>query len=241
MCIMNKLEIYLTKDELIDKLHFIDEEERYHAFRYLEFKGVMNHINIINFLIDDGVNIYDEEKKIKYSIVKSFYRYDKRLRKIAYKFIATFEEYIKAQICISDIEIENEWNEQKQEWNKNKKQEQCGIKGKKLNKAEMLSEMSLGKLKEVIMKAKNNNFEKFNKYEEDRLKNILNLRNKTSHFSMIITNNKLKKSNELRDSMLYLKNYLPEYYRNFFVNEIEKAFEIIQNITELKKYKISLK
>lgn len=60
---MNKLEIYLTKDELIDKLHFIDEEERYHAFRYLEFKGVMNHINIINFLIDDGVNIYDEEKK----------------------------------------------------------------------------------------------------------------------------------------------------------------------------------
>jgi len=58
---------------------------------------------------------------------------------------------------------------------------------------------------------------------------------------MIITNNKLKKSNELRQSMLSLKNYLPEYYRNFFVNEIEKAFEIIQNITELKKYKISLK
>jgi hypothetical protein len=141
---MNKLEIYLTKDELIDKLNFIDEEERYHASRYLEFKGVMNHINIINFLIDDGVNIYDEEKKIKYSIVKSFYRYDKRLRKIAYKFIATFEEYIKAQICNSYIDIEDEWCEQREEWDLNKKQEQYGVKGKKLNKAEKLSKMSLG-------------------------------------------------------------------------------------------------
>ena len=240
MCIMNKLEIYLTKDELIDKLNFIDEEEHYHASRYLEFKGVMNHINIINFLIDDGVNIYDEEKKIKYSIVKSFYRYDKRLRKIAYKFIATFEEYIKAQMCLTDIDIISEWHKQRARWNHNKKQKQHEVKGKKLNKAEMLSEMSLGKLIEIMMKAKKKDCEKFSEYEKDGLNSILKLRNKTSHFSMITTSNKLNQSNELKQSMINLKNYLPEYYRNFFVNEIEKAFEIIKNITELKKYKISL-
>jgi hypothetical protein len=96
-------------------------------------------------------------------------------------------------------------------------------------------------LKEVIIKAKSNNFEKFNEYEEDGLKSILKLRNKTSHFSMIITNSKFKKINGLEQSMINLKNYLPEYYRVFFVNETERAFEIIQDIEELEKYKISLK
>ena len=96
-------------------------------------------------------------------------------------------------------------------------------------------------MKEVIIKAKSNNFEKFNEYEEDGLKSILKLRNKTSHFSMIITNSKFKKINGLEQSMINLKNYLPEYYRVFFVNETERAFEIIQDIEELEKYKISLK
>lgn len=74
--------------ELID----IKQEEIDKAKYYLGLKGVNLHHSIYSYLSSYTAS------KIKYSEIATTYRYDKRIRKVLYKYIGLLEEKIRAYI-----------------------------------------------------------------------------------------------------------------------------------------------
>ena len=71
----------------------IDDEDKPRSVLALRSKGVVKHILIKNKLLNWCIN-----GKIEYTKVASTYRYDKRLRKILFKYISYLEEFYRAII-----------------------------------------------------------------------------------------------------------------------------------------------
>lgn len=79
-------------DEFYKNLE-IEEEDKPRAQKALKAKGVEKHILIKNKLLS-----WYSGDKIKYTQIASTYRYDKRIRKILFKYISYLEEYYRAVI-----------------------------------------------------------------------------------------------------------------------------------------------
>lgn len=71
----------------------IDDEDKPRAALALKSKGVVKHI-----IIKDKLSHWCIGGKVEYSQVASTYRYDKRLRKILFKYISYLEEFYRAVI-----------------------------------------------------------------------------------------------------------------------------------------------
>lgn len=71
----------------------ISEKEKESAKKFLTSKGVIKHI-----LIKEHLLLRNNAQSIKYSIIASTYRYDKRLRVVLFKFISYIEEYYRGII-----------------------------------------------------------------------------------------------------------------------------------------------
>lgn len=71
----------------------IDDEDRERAEKYLKAKGLFFHMQIKKKLL-----AWTEGNTVKYAQIASFYRYDKRIRNVLYKYIAYLEEYYRAVI-----------------------------------------------------------------------------------------------------------------------------------------------
>jgi len=89
-----KLSLDITKEDFIAKMKFEDDKEEDRCRLYLDLKGVSYHTVLVNYI---GLN---ENDKIEYKKVKNLYIYDKRIRKILYKFLSALEEGIRG--CISN-------------------------------------------------------------------------------------------------------------------------------------------
>ena len=87
-----KLSLDISKDDFIKRMRFESQEEEERCNLYLELKGVAYHTLLANFI---GL---DEDEKIDYKKVKNLYVYDKRIRKILYKYLSAFEEGIRGFI-----------------------------------------------------------------------------------------------------------------------------------------------
>lgn len=82
----------MDTNEFFENLE-IEEKDVERAEKYLKAKGLFFHIQIKNKLL-----AWTEGKTVKYSQIASYYRYDKRIRNILYKYIAYLEEYYRAAI-----------------------------------------------------------------------------------------------------------------------------------------------
>ena len=78
----------------------IEENDRERAEKYLKAKGLFFHMQIKNKLL-----AWTEGQAVRYSQIASYYRYDKRIRNVLYKYIAYLEEYYRAAIL--DIYFDN--------------------------------------------------------------------------------------------------------------------------------------
>jgi hypothetical protein len=87
-----KLLLSTTKQEFLEKMNFHNDDEKDRCEKYLELKGIAYHVVLANYI---GLNRFG---KIEYIKVQNLYKYDKRIRNTLYKFIAAFEEGIRAYI-----------------------------------------------------------------------------------------------------------------------------------------------
>ena len=71
----------------------IEENDRERAEKYLKAKGLFFHMQIKNKLL-----AWTEGQAVRYSQIASYYRYDKRIRNVLYKYISYLEEYYRAAI-----------------------------------------------------------------------------------------------------------------------------------------------
>ncbi len=78
--------------EFFDNLD-ISPNDRLKAENHIKAKGLFFHLQIKQKLF-----AWTEENSVKYSQIASYYRYDKRIRLVLYKYIAYLEEYYRASI-----------------------------------------------------------------------------------------------------------------------------------------------
>lgn len=74
------------------KMVIISEKEKRDALPYLNHRGIKEHINVATFL--QGFL----KKKLTYDKVATAFRYDKRIRRVLYKYIGCLEENIRSYI-----------------------------------------------------------------------------------------------------------------------------------------------
>ena len=84
----------MTKEELLKQIHCKTDEERQKAEFYLEMKGIAFHKSIFDYLCQKE----NKTIPIEWSDLSKELRSDKALRDILYKYLATLEEYIRANI-----------------------------------------------------------------------------------------------------------------------------------------------
>ena len=84
---MNKLDTFFSLIE-------IKEEEKDSAKEFIKLRGLEEHILMAKHLAS-----YMSEGKPTYSEVATAFRYDKRIRRIVYKYIGLIEEYYRSFLC----------------------------------------------------------------------------------------------------------------------------------------------
>ena len=84
---MNNLDTFFSLIE-------IKEEEKDSAKEFIKLRGLEEHILMANYLAS-----HLENRKPTYSEVATAFRYDKRIRRIVYKYIGLIEEYYRSFLC----------------------------------------------------------------------------------------------------------------------------------------------
>lgn len=72
----------------------IDESEKESAKEYIALRGLQEHIDMATYLLS-----FLATRKPTYKEVATAFRYDKRIRRILYKYIGLLEEMYRAYIC----------------------------------------------------------------------------------------------------------------------------------------------
>lgn len=193
----------------------IELEEIPKATHYFQLKGIDLHHYIFEYI--KGF----KAERVKYCEIASVYRYDKRIRKVLYKYIALFEEYLRAYIS-------NSYSD--------------NLSGLRLTKAlakHLSSECQLFKsldkalFSELIAQVLNLSDDEIavlfdnNIFSKDNLKAINELRNAVSHnrfllnylsFEIVVLNG--EPSGSLYGNLINFSNFLPENIRQGFLSEI---------------------
>lgn len=184
----------------------IEEKDKHKAEIYIKSKGLFAHMQIKNKLLAWS------NKAIKYSQIASFYRYDKRIRIVLYKYIAYLEEYYRAILLdnFSDSTEQNFW---------------IKIIADKINSGIrldiILENLGFRSLLNQIKLLPDNLKEYSFNYNKPIRKNIdalIELRNAVMHNKFLLMYRgfemcyfaKGRKGSTLRDNILNLVNFLPE-------------------------------
>ncbi|MGI6710887.1 MAG: hypothetical protein ACOX4W_05535 [Bacilli bacterium] len=202
----------------------IKAEEIEKAKYYCELKGVGLHFSIFNYLSSM------KSGKVKYSEIASAYRYDKRIRKVLYKYMGLFEEYLRAYIA-------NKYSDQLElvNWIKpiTKKLE------KENNLTSCLDDILFSELIDQVISLKEedkSNLFSCVHFESLNLKAILELRNAISHNRFLLNYLKFKDciiNNERRSSLhanlLNFSLHLRPEIRRQFIKELDECSYFDEN------------
>ena len=74
----------------------IEENEKESAVEFINYRGLNEHIELATFL-----SSFISVRKPTYKEVATSFRYDKRLRRILFKYIGVLEEYFRSFLCNS--------------------------------------------------------------------------------------------------------------------------------------------
>ena len=236
------LDLNLNKNELMNLFYFEDEDAREEGSKYLDLKGTMYYVNMINFLVGKRLPIWFDEK-INYRVISDFFRYDKRLRLIIYTYIGALEEYFRGYIADSKIDFLASLEKN----NKARYDELLKVKDfENKNAVEKLLEFSFRDTMSVILDNRKK-FKDINK--QDPIKNlnaVIDLRNKVNHFKPILMCEDFRPcqgvdgKSGLENNLINLKRLLPECFRDNLTKEINGSMDGLVSKEELTNININI-
>ena len=179
------------------KLIIIKEEEKESALNFLRLRGIDEHIYVANHLTKLL------KRKPTYSEVETTLRYDKRIRRVLYKYIGTIEEIARADISneyklVKDLPIK-----------RNSKQKRT---------FSYLSSLTFKALFDVYKDVKNElDYKSFKMTNfDEKVSKLISLRNKVSHNRFLLS--KLNISD-----IENLVEFLPTEIANSFLVDLAKT------------------
>lgn len=196
-------EMDLEKDEL--------EKARY----YLNLKGIELHYSILQYLSSFSAS------RIKYCQLATVYRYDKRIRKVLYKYIGLFEEYIRAFIS-------NKYSDNLEKITLTTILEKSYIKERQLYKV-LDKALFADLIHQVFQLSADDKAELFPNivYDQGNLRAIIELRNAVSHNRFLLNYLDFKECNlngdrkgSLYANLVNFSNFLTPEIRSGFITEI---------------------
>ena len=195
----------------------IDDADIIKAKHYLDVRGISEHIFVADYIQSLKAN------KVTYAEVATAFRYDKRIRRIIYKYIGFLEEYIRAYIInkyednYSNIIFTN-------------------TVLKKINKTtsfyEAIVGLTFGELiSQVLFLSSDDINNLFHcDYSQQNLRALVGLRNEVNHNRFLLHNKSLRecqvgtmKQCSLYANILNLINHLPAGFDESFIGEINEA------------------
>ena len=192
------------------------------ARHYMDVRGVEEHLIVAEYLQNYKAG------KVSYREVATALRYDKRIRRILYKYIGYFEERIRAYIA----------NRYSDKTGGLSLTDTVRKKLKKKTLYEALSEISFGQL---ILQSKHlPEEEKKELFSADSINHkhldaIIELRNEVSHNRFLLhrkfrpCKNTGYEEHSLRANIINLYNHLPEEIRDSFARELNASSEFSEN------------
>jgi len=192
------------------------------ARHYMDVRGVEEHLIVAEYLQNYKAG------KVSYREVATALRYDKRIRRILYKYIGYLEERIRAYIS-------NRYSD-KTDCLKLTYTVKNNLKTYSLY--ESLSEISFGQL--ILQSKKLTEEEKNELFSADSINHkhldaIIELRNEVSHNRFLLhrkfrpCKNTGYEEHSLRANIINLYNHLPEEIRNSFARELNASSEFREN------------
>lgn len=218
----------MTKEEFIKNIKITDEEKK-KAEYYLKYRGIEAHEKIHKFLNSLTGDV------ISYSAIATAFRYDKRIRRILYKYIGFLEEMVRAYIA-------NIYNKKIYILDRIRK------KPIEINQRtslfEGLCELTFSELIMQIDKLsdydKRELFPCYNTEKELKkdLHALVVLRNEVSHNRFLLDYKRLSEcsvgdgNNSLWANIINLGKLLPMHMRTNYLTEIKEAQKLSNNIYE---------
>lgn len=199
----------------------ISNEEKKKSTHYLRYRGVDEHEHVRQYIGSL------KGEKVSYAEIATAFRYDKRIRRVLYKYIGLLEEYLRAYIS-------NNYSDKVEQLKLSKY-----VKQKLEEKGELfvvLSELTfyqlVAQIKRLTGKDTKNLFPYYAKSLDlisGDLDAIVTLRNEVSHNRFLLDNKRLKKCSvgdnncSLWANTINLRNSLPDPFKNQFAKEINEC------------------
>lgn len=210
----------MTAEEFWDKI-VISEEEKEASKYFLECRGVAEHENVRAFLQSL------KEDKVAYSEIATVFRYDKRIRRVVFKYIGFLEEYLRAYISNT---YEDDIGEFQHISQLNSAYNKFG------NLFLALSDLTFGQLiKQVKMLREEEKYSIFsyagkaNLFNNSNLDALVVLRNEVYHNRFLLDNKRLSvcklgdNNNSLWINLVNLSNHLPNKLQSNFSSDINSS------------------
>ena len=224
----------MTYEEFWGKIE-ITEEEKVKSTHYLKYRGVEEHNYVRQYL--ESVT----GRTVSYAEIATAFRYDKRIRRILYKYIGLLEESIRAFIC---NKYGNDYTEIMFTESTQKNVDKYG------NLYAALSALTFGKLIKQVKRMFDNDKGEMFLYYTGKIENlsrdldaIVSLRNEVSHNRFLLDSKRLKKTSvgdgngSLWENIVNLLNCLPPTFQHQFTKEIngcaqEGSVELFKSQTQ---------
>lgn len=208
----------MNYDDFFEKIS-IEEIDKTKAIYYLDNRGIREHIFVAEYLQSL------KAEKVTYNEIATAFRYDKRIRRIIYKYIGFLEEYLRAYII-------NHFNSNVNELETTKVLFELLKKYKDLYSA--VSQLTFGNLisqvKKLPISHRNNIFKIDTKNKN--LDALVGLRNEVNHNRFLLHNKSLRSCTVGKNSgrslwanIINLSNHLPENLKERLTEEIKIAKE----------------
>lgn len=198
----------------------VKEKDKGNALHFMNMRGIQEHLFVVNYLQSL------KAKTVQYEEVATAFRYDKRIRRIIYKYIGMLEEILRAYLV-------NKYSEHIDKLSM--KQALSVLVNRYHNLYEAVNMLSFGQLiGQIKALSQDEKFEIFNMNTTAKnLDALIGLRNEVNHNRFLLHNKSLRKcrvgkidSSSLWANIVNLKNHLPNITKSKFVEEIESAAKV---------------
>lgn len=219
----------MTKEEFWSKIE-ITEEEKKQSIHFLKYRGIDEHNHVREYLESHT------GRKVSYSEIATAFRYDKRIRRVLYKYIGLLEESIRAYVT-------NKYNDNPDYIKHTSKVNKLLIESNSLYTT--LVELTFGELvSQTIRLPKSDKKQLFESYVKEKgnfrflskdLYAAVELRNEVSHNRFLLCNKKLKPCSvgdgncTLWANTINLYNLLPRPLKDSLIKEINICVNEGQN------------
>lgn len=214
---------------MFENLGFSNNQEKEEFEKYVKIRSKFVLKQIYDFLLN-----FDKEK-VKYSDLNTCIRYDKNLRDTLYKYLATFEEYLRTQI-FDNYEIKESFDGKGRNDIEKMVKHIYESTDKEYSTLYEIFKLDLGETISLVKELKMFSEEKLKEFDHIRV-----LRNRVMHHNLIVLGKEKsldgveKNKEKMRSGIIALSSNLPEGYgQNFIkvINDLKCDFQQYKIVIE---------